>query len=279
MKTDPLNCNTDSDRLWDGEEYYIETDPLKCDTDGDGLSDHWEVMLWFDPLNANPDGDTFSDYDELINNTSPYEYNLSVDEALGEFWQGALLGDWETADSIEQLVGQIASSFVPFVGDARDYFANITVNMDTVSGLLNLGGFLLDFVAVGAAADAVKIGPKVGKFVEKFAKNAFKVTEGIVQVLKRIPNQSDEILIAVAKAVPADAYDDIAMSIKNGDNITKADYLKLQDLFQAAGKNLDNSIDDILGDLDWDTIVSQKGETRIAHIQRHMIPNPIRKKT
>lgn len=123
----------------------------------------------------------------------------------------------------------------------------------------------------------MKIGPKVGKFVEKFAKNASKVTEGIVQVLKRIPNQSDEILIAVAKAVPAGAYDDIAMSIKNGDNITKADYLKLQDLFQAAGKNLDNSIDDILGDLDWDTIVSQKGETRIAHIQRHMIPNPIRK--
>ena len=169
ISSDPTNADGDHDGLNDDEEYYYEANPLDSDTDNDKLSDGFEVELWFDPINDNADGDSFSDYEEWINNTSPVVYNMTFQEARKEFLEGALLGDWVSADSIEKLLGQIAFSFVPFVADARDYFANIFVNLDSWAALANLGGFILDLTPAGAAGDAAKALSKLEKFVVKHA--------------------------------------------------------------------------------------------------------------
>ncbi|MCP4831889.1 MAG: OmpA family protein, partial [Gammaproteobacteria bacterium] len=56
--TDPLNPDTDSDGLTDGEEASysgIGTDPLNPDTDGGGTNDGAEVNNGTDPFNPADD--------------------------------------------------------------------------------------------------------------------------------------------------------------------------------------------------------------------------------
>lgn len=92
---------------------------------------------------------------------------------------------------------------MPFFADARDYFANVFKNQDTLAALLCLGGFLLDLATSGAggsATDVVKAAPKVGKFVTKYADDAPKVVEAISQVSKQI-SKNDEALAALIKAL------------------------------------------------------------------------------
>lgn len=237
FSTDPLKSDTDCDGLSDFEEYCIGTDPNKRDTDDDGLSDLQEVELWFDPLHRNPDGDDYDDFSEWALGTNPYVYDYDALEISEEFLKGVLLGDWDSADNIPQLLGQVAGSFVPLVADARDYFANIFKNLDTGAALMNLGGFLIDFVPIaGNVADFVKAAPKVGKFVAKYADDTPKVVEAIVQTSKQL-SKDDDAFLALAKALPADTIDDIADSLKNADNITKVDYEKALDILEAAGKD------------------------------------------
>ncbi len=66
--TDPLNPDTDGDRLKDGEEVLkYRTDPLKADTDGDGLNDGDEVLTHkTDPLNVDTDNDELTDGNEVL---------------------------------------------------------------------------------------------------------------------------------------------------------------------------------------------------------------------
>ncbi|MFH1193717.1 MAG: hypothetical protein V1661_01850 [bacterium] len=50
LGTDPLNPDTDGDRLFDGEEVNVyHTDSLNPDTDGDGFQDGAEVQAGYDP--------------------------------------------------------------------------------------------------------------------------------------------------------------------------------------------------------------------------------------
>ena len=241
--SDPTDEDTDDDGLTDEEEYYLETIPLNSDTDGDGLFDGKEVDLWFDPTDANPDGDSYNDKEELANDTSPFTYNMTSAERGDAFLKGGLLGDFDTADSIEVLCGQIAGSFVPFAADGRDYFANVFVNLDTKSALFNLGGFLLDFVPVaGSAGDAAKAFPKIGRFIGKYADDAPKVAEAIIQGSKHFP-ESENVVKGIAKVLPAGAIDDVCESIKNGNKLTKKDYDKLLDVCKAAGKNTDEVVE------------------------------------
>jgi hypothetical protein len=240
--SDPTDADTDDDGLTDEEEYYLETNPLNFDTDGDKLSDGVEVELWFDPTNANPDGDSYNDKEELANDTSPFVKNKTAAERSEAFLKGGALGDFDTADSIEALCGQIAGSFVPFAADARDYFANVFVNLDTKAALLNLAGFFLDFVpGAGSAGDATKTFSKIGRFIGKYADDAPKVAEAIVQVSKHFP-ESEDVVKGIAKVLPAGAIDDVCESIKNGSKLTKKDYDKLVDVCKAAGKNADDII-------------------------------------
>lgn len=64
--TDPLNPDTDSDGLSDGEEFSnYKTDPLKSDSDNDGLDDKEEILSYkTNPLMVDTDNDRLSDYDE-----------------------------------------------------------------------------------------------------------------------------------------------------------------------------------------------------------------------
>ena len=59
--TDPLNPDSDGDRLLDGEEYHAmfdyKTNPLSVDTDGDTVSDYDEIFVFFsNPLVPDFDG-------------------------------------------------------------------------------------------------------------------------------------------------------------------------------------------------------------------------------
>jgi hypothetical protein len=59
--TDPLDPDTDDDRLNDGAELALGTDPFDDDTDGDDLEDGEEVDAGTDPLNPDTDGDGLGD--------------------------------------------------------------------------------------------------------------------------------------------------------------------------------------------------------------------------
>ena len=63
--TDPLDPDTDDDRLNDGAELALGTDPFDDDTDGDDLEDGDEVDAGTDPLNPDTDGDGLGDYWEF----------------------------------------------------------------------------------------------------------------------------------------------------------------------------------------------------------------------
>ena len=274
--SNPANADSDGDGLWDEKEYYLETELLNVDTDSDGLTDFFEVDLWYDPLNANPDRDSYTDYDEWVNGTSPYVINLTTWEAVDAFLYGGVTGDWTTADNVEQLLGQVAVSFVPVVADTRDYFANIFKNLDTGAALISLGGIIADLTgAAGVAVDVGKAVSKVGEFVVKYADDAPKVFDAIIQSSKFFEN-NDEFFPVLAKLIPAGTIDNIVDSIRNGSKMTKADHSAAQELCEAAGKNLDEIIDDMLEELDWNSIVTKKGETRIAHVTKHTIPQPKR---
>lgn len=62
---DPLNPDSDGDRLSDGDEVSWRTNPFVADTDGDGLYDGDEVATHADPTKWDTDGDGLSDMDEV----------------------------------------------------------------------------------------------------------------------------------------------------------------------------------------------------------------------
>ena len=78
-------------------------------------------------------------------------------KAVKAFKDGFILGDFAKSDNIETFLGQIASSFVPFAADLRDYFANMIVNCNTIDSLINWGGFLIDiFPGIVTGGDTAK---------------------------------------------------------------------------------------------------------------------------
>jgi hypothetical protein len=75
-------CGTDSDKDRDGlstvQEYQFGTDPLNEDTDTDGISDGDEIFVYYsDPGNKDTDNDTYSDSDEVVSCFDPIV--ISVD--------------------------------------------------------------------------------------------------------------------------------------------------------------------------------------------------------
>lgn len=79
--------DTDSDGLYNGDEYQYRTNPLDYDTDDDGLSDGEEVHGYYgvstDPLKKDTDGDFLSDGDESRNynywQVNPTRYDTDGD--------------------------------------------------------------------------------------------------------------------------------------------------------------------------------------------------------
>lgn len=71
--TNPWDSDTDWDNLTDGDEVNIYgTNPLLPDTDDDGLDDEDEILLGTDPLNPDTDGDGILDGDERFEQTFTY---------------------------------------------------------------------------------------------------------------------------------------------------------------------------------------------------------------
>ena len=80
--TDPLNPDTDGDRLQDGEEFHTHnTDPLLVDTEGDALNDGDEILVYMtNPLIPDTDGDSLNDGDEVTRGTNPLMPDTDSDE-------------------------------------------------------------------------------------------------------------------------------------------------------------------------------------------------------
>ena len=74
LQTDPLNPDTDTDSVSDGDEILTYgTNPLLIDSDSDSLSDSDELQVYFtDPLATDSDNDGLNDGEEiLIHNSDP----------------------------------------------------------------------------------------------------------------------------------------------------------------------------------------------------------------
>lgn len=70
--TDPLNADSDSDGVGDGDEVTYFLDPLNPDIDADGLLDGDELYSYgTDPLNPDTDDDTATDGREVDSGTDP----------------------------------------------------------------------------------------------------------------------------------------------------------------------------------------------------------------
>jgi len=81
--TDPLNNDTDSDGLLDGEEINLyNTNPLVNDTDLDGVTDYEEINIYStDPLDLDTDSDNLSDGDEInVYDTDPLNLDTDSDD-------------------------------------------------------------------------------------------------------------------------------------------------------------------------------------------------------
>ena len=114
--TDPLNVDSDSDNLWDGDEvkpweinkdgvnnqYNYPSDPNLPDTDGDSLNDYEEVTLSNDthssrtnPNDSDTDNDGLNDYYEVS-----WYWNITGDNNTPRLYydeQG-----WNTSDPREE---------------------------------------------------------------------------------------------------------------------------------------------------------------------------------
>ena len=233
--------DSDGDDLTDEEELYSNTMMFCADTDGDGLSDGEEVELWFDPTNANYDGDSYDDKEELENDTSPFGYDLNLEESAKAWGAGVVLGDFDVAENTPTLLGQITGSFIPFI-DARDLIANIK-NTDFKAAAFNIIGLGLDiFTGPGGSAFDVSKGiSKLGRYVTKYSDDAPKVVQAITKSAEYFP-EAEKVVPDLVKVLPAGALDDLADSVKSGDKITKSDYQKLSKIFDAGGKNFDEVV-------------------------------------
>ena len=77
LKTNPIDDDTDSDGLKDGEEVNeYETDPKDEDSDNDRLKDGEEVLVYFtNPNDNDTDDDGISDFQEVETDTDPLDPN------------------------------------------------------------------------------------------------------------------------------------------------------------------------------------------------------------
>ena len=233
--------DSDGDDLTDEEELYSNTMMFCADTDGDGLSDGEEVDLWFDPTNANYDGDSYDDKEELENDTSPFVYDLNLEESAKAWGAGVLLGDFDVAENTPTLLGQITGSFIPFI-DARDLIANIK-HTEFKAAIINIIGLGLDMFTGpgGSAFDVSKAFSKLGRYVAKYSDDAPKVVQAITKSAEYFP-EAEKVIPDLVKVLPAGAIDDLADSVKSSDKITKSDYQKLSKIFEAGGKNIDDIV-------------------------------------
>ncbi|MDE7252729.1 MAG: cellulose binding domain-containing protein [Acetatifactor sp.] len=223
LLSNPLDMDTDRDGLPDGEEMIIGTDPNKADTDNDGLNDGFEYINGFDPLEADIDEDGRLDFQEYIEGTDPYEYNKEWCDYTWEFICGFVAGDFiEDTDSLPTVMGQIASSFIPYV-DIRDVVGNISHGDYVFASLSALG-------LVPIAGDAAKAVGKVGKFAVKNVDDIPKIADLLEYLSKNFPD-------AIKVLSKSDEFADAAKQLSKTDNIklTRKQMKLVTEAFENAG--------------------------------------------
>ncbi len=107
-KNDPSDAalDNDSDNLSNLAEFEAETNPLEADTDSDGLSDGDEVLIHLtSPILEDSDFDTLSDYREVIETlTNPLNSDSDADELNDGTEVNIYLTDPLSADTDEDLM-------------------------------------------------------------------------------------------------------------------------------------------------------------------------------
>ena len=219
----PLEGDSDGDRLTDEEEGYVGTSALLKDTDADGLADGIEVDNWYDPLEPDADGDGRLDLQEYKEGTNPFSYDKDWYEHLWDFVCGFVAGDFiHDTDSIATTLGQIASSFIPLV-DIRDVIGNLVHGDFLFAGLSATG-----LIPVGG--DLAKTAGKVGKFVLKNIDDIAKVSDILEFLVKNLPD-------ALPYLAGSDEFADAMKQLSKVDTskLTKKDADVINEALEKAG--------------------------------------------
>lgn len=126
---------------------------------------------------------------------TPYVYDKDWNEHVWDFTQGFIAGDFiENPDNLAIVMGQITSSFIPFV-DLRDVLGNIKNGDYLMAGVSGIG-------LIPAAGDATKAAGKVGKFAVKNLDDIPKIANLLQFLEKNFPdvvkvlNKSDDFVEA-----------------------------------------------------------------------------------
>jgi hypothetical protein len=175
----PVKGDSDDDGLVDIAEFDLGTNTLRSDTDWDNLGDGDEdINILTDPLSKDTDRDGYSDIYEisrLSDGFNPFHHDVRLSKAtyVKQFAKGFVFGELKPDDTMAWLAGSLASSFIP-AADIRDFVGSL-IHSDWVGAGLSLLG------VIPIAGDAATISRKIGAF------------------LKRVPTNSDEIFVFVAK--------------------------------------------------------------------------------
>ena len=224
INSDPTDSDSDNDYADDAVEKEIGTDPFCKDTDGDKLEDGREIYLMYDPTSANADGDIYDDLSEFILGFEPNSYDEDLGDWGCQFLEGFVKGDFIKDKTVPNILGQVAASLLPYVGQAADV-------RDIVAALISGSKFDLYTNILGAfpgQGDLQKAGTEVGKFITKHVDDFPKVAKVIEKVTLKSPK--------VVKYIDAKAVNKAADGLKNCTKLTKRSVVQLEKTCKNAGK-------------------------------------------
>ena len=249
------------------------------------------------------DGNGINILDDTLIRASLRERNSVIDEVFGEYVKKV----WLECTSL-------LLNLVPIVGSAKAIAEGI-VGHDLLTGrqfawwerAFNIGMGSISFVGeVGLLAVTMKDARLATKLSEIATIAGNSTVKGVAETISKLKNvfanvnsKLDELFASISKITKFDNYYEVATpdglivriersevsNIRKIDEIaegaSKAESAALRGAFQGTDEIGEaivdvDTVDDMMEELDWNAIISRKGETRIDHINRHGIPRPDR---
>ncbi len=206
LGTDPLNPDSDGDKLSDGTEVYSShTEPLRVDSDGDGLKDGEEVLsLGTDPTRADSDSDGINDGEEVNRKTDPKVADTDSD--------GLLDGDEVLRYSTDPLTADSDGDGLPDGDEVRRYQTDPT-KVDSDGDGLSDGDEVRTLFTNPKAADTDGDGLADGLELRQYTTDPTKVDsdgDGL--------NDGDEVQKTMTDPKKADSDAD---GLSDGDEVKK----------------------------------------------------------